>query len=60
VAMAFEAEQGREFLPVPAAEALAAAHVSAPDRLVEGPWLRLWPHRQQTDGFFAAVWQRRL
>ena len=22
-------------------------------------YLRLWPHRHQTDGFFAAVWQRR-
>jgi 16S rRNA (cytosine967-C5)-methyltransferase len=21
-------------------------------------YLRLWPHRHQTDGFFAAVWQR--
>ncbi len=27
--------------------------------LVSGPWLRLWPHRHQTDGFFAAVWRRR-
>jgi 16S rRNA (cytosine967-C5)-methyltransferase len=27
--------------------------------LCEGPYLRLWPHRHQTDGFFAAVWQRR-
>jgi len=26
---------------------------------VSGPYLRLWPHRHQTDGFFAAVWQRR-
>ena len=22
-------------------------------------FVRLWPHRHQTDGFFAAVWQRR-
>jgi 16S rRNA (cytosine967-C5)-methyltransferase len=21
-------------------------------------YLRLWPHRHQTDGFFAAVWQK--
>jgi 16S rRNA (cytosine967-C5)-methyltransferase len=27
--------------------------------LVEGPYLRLWPHRHGTDGFFAAVWQKR-
>jgi 16S rRNA (cytosine967-C5)-methyltransferase len=26
---------------------------------VEGDFLRLWPHRHGTDGFFAAVWQRR-
>jgi 16S rRNA (cytosine967-C5)-methyltransferase len=24
----------------------------------EGRFLRLWPHRHQTDGFFAAVWER--
>ena len=24
-----------------------------------GDWLRLWPHRHQTDGFFAAVWQQK-
>jgi 16S rRNA (cytosine967-C5)-methyltransferase len=23
-----------------------------------GEWLRLWPHRHGTDGFFAAVWER--
>ena len=31
----------------------AAAH------LCSGPYLRLWPHRHDTDGFFAAVWQRK-
>jgi len=31
----------------------AAAH------LCSGPYLRLWPHRHGTDGFFAAVWQRK-
>jgi 16S rRNA (cytosine967-C5)-methyltransferase len=57
---AFEAApQGRDFTAVPAAEALAAAHVEAADSLVEGPFLRLWPHHHQTDGFYAAVWQRR-
>ena len=24
------------------------------------PYLRLWPHLHGTDGFFAAVWQRRV
>ena len=59
VAQSFEAEHGRDFVVLPAAEALTAAHVGAAGTLVEGPWLRLWPHRQRTDGFFAAVWQRR-
>ena len=27
--------------------------------LCAGDHLRLWPHKHQTDGFFAAVWQRR-
>jgi len=31
----------------------------APD-LCTGPYLRLWPHRHHTDGFFAAVWQKTL
>jgi 16S rRNA (cytosine967-C5)-methyltransferase len=59
VAEAFEADAGREFVRVPAAEALAAAHVQRAAELVEGDFLRLWPHRHGTDGFFAAVWQRR-
>jgi 16S rRNA (cytosine967-C5)-methyltransferase len=59
VVAAFEAERGRDFVALPAAEVLAAAHVSAAETLVEGSWLRLWPHIHRTDGFFAAVWQRR-
>lgn len=48
-----------DFVPLPAAEALAAAHVERADELVSGPYLRLWPSVHGTDGFFAAVWQRR-
>ena len=59
VAQAFEAAHGRDFVALPAADVLAAAHVTGAQALVEGPWLRLWPHRHRTDGFFAAVWQRR-
>ncbi|GAB4037939.1 MAG: RsmB/NOP family class I SAM-dependent RNA methyltransferase [Rubrivivax sp.] len=59
VAEAFETDAGREWVRVPAAEALAAAHVDRAAELVEGDFLRLWPHRHGTDGFFAAVWQRR-
>ena len=59
VAQAFDAEHGREFVVVEAAQALADAHVEQAGLLVDGPYLRLWPHRHRTDGFFAAVWQRR-
>ena len=59
VAMAFEAAHGADFEAVPALDALTAAHVETPALLVQGPFLRLWPHRHGTDGFFAAVWQRR-
>jgi len=58
IAAAFSAES-RDFVALPAAEALARAHVAAPSDLVQGDCLRLWPHRHGTDGFFAAVWERR-
>ena len=41
-------------LKVPAAASLCAAEGDVP-----GQYLRLWPHRHATDGFFAAAWQRR-
>ena len=59
VAAAFDDGHGRRFRRVDAADALAAARVERPEALVDGPNLRLWPHRHPTDGFFAAVWQRR-
>jgi 16S rRNA (cytosine967-C5)-methyltransferase len=59
VAAAFTDAQRGAFEPVPAAAALEAAHVAAPNDLVVGDHLRLWPHKHRTDGFFAAVWQRR-
>jgi len=55
----FDAAYGDRFEPLPAAEALTRAHIGAADTLVQGSYLRLWPHRHRTDGFFAAVWQRR-
>lgn len=48
-----------EFEPLPAGEALARAHVTAADSLVSADFMRLWPHRHGTDGFFAALWTRR-
>jgi 16S rRNA (cytosine967-C5)-methyltransferase len=59
IAQAFTAEREGEFEVVPAAQVLDKAHVSQPESLVRGDYLRLWPHRHATDGFFAAVWQRR-
>lgn len=59
VAEAFTAAQGSAFEPLPAQAALEAAHVAGAERLVAGPYLRLWPHRHGTDGFFAAAWQKR-
>jgi 16S rRNA (cytosine967-C5)-methyltransferase len=48
-----------DFIPLPADQALAAAHVDRAADLVENGYLRLWPSRHATDGFFAAVWQRK-
>jgi len=47
------------FEPVPAAQVLDQARVAGAEALDEGGFLRLWPHRHGTDGFFAAVWERR-
>ncbi len=51
-----------DFSVLPAAQCLASAQVPGPDALCAGEsaqWLRLWPHRHATDGFFAAVWQKK-
>jgi 16S rRNA (cytosine967-C5)-methyltransferase len=58
VARAFGQAHSRDFKPLPAAEVLAKAHAGMPDALVRDEFLRLWPHRHGTDGFFAAVWER--
>lgn len=58
VAQAFgEQESGFEVLP--AAQALAPLKLADPGALCSGDFLRLWPHRHATDGFFAAVWVRK-
>lgn len=59
IAAAFTEEHAREFTPLPAAPLLEKAHVAKAETLVRGDFLRLWPHRHGTDGFFAAVWERR-
>ncbi len=59
VAAAFDAEHHRDFNPIAALEVLKRSKLVRGDTLVEGPYLRLWPHRHATDGFFAAVWEKR-
>ena len=58
IAQAFTAERGGNFKVVPALDVLTKAHVGKPETLVRGDFLRLWPHRHGTDGFFASVWER--
>ena len=65
VALAFSQEMARSFQPLSVAEALTKAKVAQADSLCtplgqDGVTaLRLWPHRHGTDGFFAAMWERR-
>jgi len=52
-----------EFRPAAAGEILAQLKVEGAASLCSGgesgqQYLRLWPHRHGTDGFFAAVWTR--
>lgn len=67
VAAAFGAEHA-DFAPLNVAELLAGLKLDAAAELCTpagegdieaGRFLRLWPHRHGTDGFFAATWQRR-
>jgi 16S rRNA (cytosine967-C5)-methyltransferase len=60
VAQAFsQAHPG--FEPVPVADLLSAGQVPDAGALcsADGRFMRLWPHRHGTDGFFAAAWQRK-
>lgn len=57
IAKAFAASHP-DFKPLAAAELLAAAQVARSEELDSAGSLRLWPHRHQTDGFFAAAWER--
>jgi 16S rRNA (cytosine967-C5)-methyltransferase len=60
IAHAFS-EANREFSSLPAGEILSNLKVEGAAGLCAGgesdmDFLRLWPHRHRTDGFFAAVW----
>jgi 16S rRNA (cytosine967-C5)-methyltransferase len=59
IALAFTEEHKHTFKPLAVEEALVRAHVADAPALVRGDFLRLWPHRHGTDGFFTAVWERR-
>jgi len=48
-----------QFGVVAAEQALLQARIEHADQLVVGDWLVLSPQRHRTDGFFAAVWQRK-
>ena len=61
VAQAWEAAHP-EFEPVPVGPLLEGLKVPDAAGLCAGEgerWLRLWPHRHGTDGFFAAVWRKK-
>ena len=59
IAQAFSAAHSVSFESVPAGEVLADARVQGSEGLVSEGFFRTWPHLHQTDGFFAAVWQKR-
>ena len=46
------------FEPLEVADILSGLKVQDPESLCQGRFLQLWPHRHQTDAFFAAVWKR--
>jgi 16S rRNA (cytosine967-C5)-methyltransferase len=51
-----------DFQPLSVAHLLTDSHVEQAAGLCsgeDGRFLRLWPHRHGTDGFFAAVWQKK-
>jgi 16S rRNA (cytosine967-C5)-methyltransferase len=63
IAVAFAAANP-DFVALPAGELLTGLKVdNAPSLCAGGEdgqlYLRLWPHRHATDGFFAAAWQKK-
>jgi len=63
IAQAFS-EANKDFEPLDVGEVLTGLKVEQTAQLCSGGdngqrYLRLWPHLHQTDGFFAAVWQRK-
>ena len=63
IAQAFAAANP-DFVALPVGQVLTELKVEAASTLCTGGedgqlYLRLWPHRHATDGFFAAVWQKK-
>ena len=60
VAQAF-GQAHADFEPLAVSGLLASAQAGEPARLcsADGRFMRLWPHRHATDGFFAAAWQKK-
>jgi 16S rRNA (cytosine967-C5)-methyltransferase len=58
IANAFSAAHP-DFVQLPVLEELARLKVPNGQNLCHGYFLRLWPHRHGTDGFFAAIWVRK-
>jgi 16S rRNA (cytosine967-C5)-methyltransferase len=59
IAQAFSEAQGSQFERLAVQEVLSEARVPLAEQLDSEGCLRLWPHRHEMDGFFAAVWRRR-
>ena len=58
IANAFSAAHP-DFVQLPVLDELSRLKVAHAENLCNGPFLRLWPHRHGTDGFFAAIWVRK-
>lgn len=58
IAQAFSAANA-DFVTMDAGEILLAQKVEKAETLCSGAYLRMWPQVHHTDGFFAAVWQRK-
>ena len=59
IAEAFSAANS-DFSPLEVGHLLTHLGVEHAPTLCSNSYLRLWPNRHQTDGFFAAVWQKKL
>lgn len=57
IAEAFMAAN-KDFTALETSDVLTHLGVEGAAKLCSGPYLRLWPYLHQTDGFFAAVWQK--